>query len=143
MSPTAAVRISVPELGLEHEPIPAEDVLAGNPGSAVHELEGLDGCGVGIWEMTPGAATDTESEEVFVVLSGKARIDFLDTGHSLDVAAGDVVRLRAGQRTAWTVTQKLRKVYFASERQAVIPDIDREACAASVPHAGRSGTPDR
>lgn len=65
--------------------------------------------------MTPGTATDTEAEEVFVVLSGKARIVFLDDGSTLDVAAGDVVRLRAGQRTSWTVTETLRKVYFARE----------------------------
>ncbi|WP_186759335.1 cupin domain-containing protein [Arthrobacter alpinus] len=115
MSVKTAEWFSAPGLELEHQPIPAADVLAGNPGTAIRELEPLDGASVGIWEMTPGTATDTEAEEVFVVLSGKARIEFLDTGDFLDIAAGDVVRLRAGQRTAWTVTQTLRTVYFASE----------------------------
>ncbi len=115
MSVKTAEWFSAPGLELEHQRIPAEDVLAGNPSTAIHELEGLDGVSVGIWEMTPGTATDTEAEEVFVVLAGRARIDFLGTGHALDIAAGDVVRLRAGQRTAWTVTETLRKVYFASE----------------------------
>ena len=102
-------------LDLKYEPLPAGQVVLGNPSTAVRELEDLAGCGVGIWEMTPGTALDTEAEEVFVVLSGRARIVFLDDGSSLDIATGDVVRLRKGQRTSWTVTETLRKVYFAAQ----------------------------
>ena len=32
------------------------------------------GAAVGVWEMTPGVATDVEEDEVFVVLSGSASI---------------------------------------------------------------------
>lgn len=113
MTDSTAEYTSALHVDLEYEPLPADQVVRGNPSTAIHQLEDLAGCGVGIWEMTPGTATDTETEEVFVVLSGKARIVFLDDGNTVDVAAGDVVRLRKGQRTSWTVTDTLRKIYFA------------------------------
>ncbi|WP_028278040.1 cupin domain-containing protein [Arthrobacter sp. I3] len=115
MTDSAAEHTGALGLDLKHEPLPADTVVLGNPSTAVRELEDLAGCGVGIWEMTPGTATDTEAEEVFVVLSGKARLVFLDDGSTLDVATGDVVRLRQGQRTSWTVTETLRKIYFAGQ----------------------------
>jgi len=101
-------------LVLAHEPIPADEVLAGAPTTAVHELATLGGIEVGIWEMTPGTATDTEADEVFVVLSGRATIAFASSGlPDLEVGPGSVVRLAEGMRTTWTVTETLRKVYIA------------------------------
>jgi uncharacterized cupin superfamily protein len=46
------------------------------------------------------------------VLSGSARVDFADGSPSLELNAGDVVRLAAGTHTEWTVHQPLRKVYL-------------------------------
>jgi uncharacterized cupin superfamily protein len=67
----------------------------------------------GVWEMTPGVMSDVESDEVFVVLSGSATVEFDDEGETLHIEAGDVVRLAAGARTVWSVTETLRKVYLA------------------------------
>jgi len=107
----------VPATELDHEPLPAAQIIDGSPTAAVLELEDLGSCGVGIWEMTPGTATDVEAEEVFVVLSGSARIDFQNEDgavtHTLEVAPGDLVRLREGQHTTWTVHETLRKVYVS------------------------------
>jgi len=101
-------------LALVHEPLPAADVVSGGPTTAVHALATLGGTEVGIWEMTPGTASDTETDEVFVVLSGRASIAFDDPElPDLDVAPGSVVRLAEGQRTVWTVTETLRKIYIA------------------------------
>ncbi|WP_247633834.1 cupin domain-containing protein [Microbacterium galbinum] len=101
-------------LALVHVPLPASDVVSGNPTTAVHPLALLGGTEVGIWEMTPGTASDTETDEVFVVLSGRARIAFDDPDlPDLDVSPGSVVRLAEGQRTVWTVTETLRKIYIA------------------------------
>ncbi|MFF7294148.1 cupin domain-containing protein [Microbacterium sp. NPDC008134] len=101
-------------LALVHEPLPASDVVAGDPTTAVHPLSLIRGTEVGIWEMTPGTASDVETDEVFVVLSGRARIAFDDPALAdLDVAPGSVVRLAEGQRTVWTVTETLRKIYIA------------------------------
>lgn len=120
MSEAQAEMLSAANVQLFHESLHAEDVVDGSPTAAIHELEDLGGCGVGIWEMTPGTATDVEAEEVFVVLSGQATIDFLDAENgetltTLRIGPGDVVRLRAGQKTRWTVTQTLRKVYFSCD----------------------------
>ncbi len=101
-------------LALAHEPLPADEVLAGAPTTAVHELATIGGVEVGVWEMTPGTATDTEADEVFVVLSGRATISFASPGlPDLEVGPGSVVRLAEGMRTTWTVTETLRKVYVA------------------------------
>ena len=47
-----------------------------------------------------------------VVLQGAATVAFEDRA-PMTLAPGDVVRLHAGQRTVWTVTQTLRKVYMS------------------------------
>jgi uncharacterized cupin superfamily protein len=99
---------------LAHEPLPADEVIIGAPTTAVHELATIGGVEVGIWEMTPGTASDTEVDEVFVVLSGHARIEFVEPAlPAIEVGPGSVVRLAEGQRTAWTVTETLRKIYIA------------------------------
>ncbi|WEK60971.1 MAG: cupin domain-containing protein [Candidatus Microbacterium colombiense] len=99
---------------LTHEPLPAEEVRQGNPTTGTQALAALGGVEIGIWEMTPGTATDTEVDEVFVVLSGHATIAFDDPAlPALTVGPGSVVRLAEGQRTAWTVTETLRKIYIA------------------------------
>lgn len=76
----AGAGVDAGALALDHEPLPAEEVLAGSPTTAVHELATLGRIEVGIWEMTPGTATDTEADEVFVVLSGRATIAFASSG---------------------------------------------------------------
>ena len=67
---------------------------------------------VGVWEIGPGTVRDVETDEVFVVLSGRATIS-VEGWPDVVVAAGDVVRLRAGAATTWIVTERLRKVYLS------------------------------
>jgi uncharacterized cupin superfamily protein len=67
---------------------------------------------VGLWGMEPGVDHDTEVDEVFVVLAGRGTVEFED-GEVVTLAPGVAVRLRAGERTTWTVTETLRKVYVA------------------------------
>jgi uncharacterized cupin superfamily protein len=62
--------------------------------------------------MTPGVMSDVEADEVFVVLTGSALVEFDDGTTPLHVSSGDVVRLAGGARTVWTVTETLRKVYL-------------------------------
>ena len=97
---------------LQQDELDPEDVLAGEPRAASTSLwQPLGGAAdLGIWEITPGTVTDVEADELFVVLSGRATIAFED-GPALDVGPGDVCRLKAGQRTVWTVHETLRKVY--------------------------------
>lgn len=98
---------------VELEAVPAEDTVEGSPRQGVAELGALGDTEVGIWELRDGVTTDTEVDEFFVVLSGRATIELLDEGRTVEVGAGDVMRLVAGSRTRWTVTDHIRKVYIS------------------------------
>ena len=99
---------------LDHEPVAADQVVAGAPATGWAALGStVDGAEVGVWEMTPGIMSDTESDEVFVVIAGRATVAFAASRESIALAPGSVVRLDAGAETVWTVTETLRKVYVA------------------------------
>lgn len=100
-------------LEVELEAVPAEDSVSGSPRQGVAELGEIGGCEVGIWELRDGVVTDTEVDELFVVLSGGATIELLDEDRIVEVGVGDVMRLVAGSRTRWTVTDHIRKVYIS------------------------------
>jgi uncharacterized protein len=116
---SAGTGVDAAALPLAHAPLPASDVVSGSPTTAtvaLGEIRGVEigGVEIGVWEMTPGTASDTEADEVFVVLSGHARIAFLDPAlPTIEVGPGSVVRLAEGMRTEWTVTETLRKIYVA------------------------------
>jgi uncharacterized cupin superfamily protein len=95
---------------LDHEP--AEQVVHGSPTTGVRALGEVGGVEVGVWEITAGTVRDTEVDEVFVVLSGAGHVDFED-GERIDLSPGVAVRLSAGERTTWTITSTLRKVWVA------------------------------
>jgi uncharacterized protein len=97
---------------LPHEPLPVDDVIAGAPTAGTHPLAELGDLEIGLWEMSAGAARDTETDEIFLVLSGRGEVRFAD-GETIALRPGVAVRLRAGERTAWTISEPLRKVYLA------------------------------
>jgi uncharacterized protein len=68
---------------------------------------------VGLWEAGPGTDTDTEVDEVFLVLTGAGTVRFDEDGSAIDLRPGVLVRLREGDRTTWTITERLRKLYLA------------------------------
>ncbi|EWT00899.1 cupin [Intrasporangium oryzae NRRL B-24470] len=111
--------VDAASLVLRHERVPGEQVVAGEPSTGLVELGRVGELAVGVWEMTPGAMSDTEADEVFVVITGHGRIDFVETpgegsGHApIDLATGAVVRLTAGMRTVWTVEKTVRKIWVA------------------------------
>lgn len=89
-----------------------DDVRDGAPRAGLRALTTLGDVEVGVWEMTAGTAVDTEVDEVFVVLAGEGTVGFEDGG-TIDLRPGVAVRLRAGERTTWTVRSTLRKLYVA------------------------------
>ncbi|MFJ4223020.1 cupin domain-containing protein [Microbacterium sp. NPDC089695] len=112
LAPGAAVDAAT--LPLVHTALPASEVALGSPTTGTVAVDELAGVEVGVWEMTPGTASDTEADEVFVVLSGRALIEFTEPAlPSIEVGPGSLVRLAEGMRTVWTVTETLRKVYIA------------------------------
>ncbi|TRW84738.1 cupin domain-containing protein [Mycolicibacterium sp. 018/SC-01/001] len=110
LPPNSALRAA--RVPVELTEVPADQSVAGHPQTGSVELGTLGAVEVGIWEMTEGIMTDVESDEIFVVLCGRATVEFADGAETLTLAAGDVVRLAAGARTTWTVTERLRKVYL-------------------------------
>jgi uncharacterized protein len=97
---------------LESWPLEPDQIVSGSP-----EVSGLvlhtsadERVERGIWQHTAGVSTDTESDELFVVLSGRATIA-VEGGATLEVGPGSVAVLRAGDRTTWTVHETLRKIY--------------------------------
>jgi len=115
----AGAVVHAADVSLDHAPVSPEQTLKGAPTVGFLALAetgggGAGGVEIGVWECTPGMSTDTEVDEVFLVLSGRARIDFVAPElPSIALRAGDVVRLEAGMKTVWTVTETLRKVYVA------------------------------
>lgn len=91
-----------------HELVDPDQIVAGAPTTGIHEID----ASTGVWEMSPGAMSDVEVDELFVVLAGDATVEFVDPAlPPIDLRPGAVVRLEAGMRTVWTVRETLRKVY--------------------------------
>ncbi|MEU6769921.1 cupin domain-containing protein [Streptomyces sp. NPDC046759] len=109
---THSFALHIPDADLAPEPLDPGQIVSGNPevtGKVVWESP--DGRQIrGIWQITPGVVTDTEADEVFVVVSGSATIE-VEGGPTLTVGPGDMTVLRAGDRTTWTVHETLRKAY--------------------------------
>jgi len=114
----AGVPVQPDALDLVREPVPAEAVASGAPATGLHPLGSFGGVDLGVWEMTEGGMFDTEADEVFLVLSGAAAVDFLaDDGSVTSTTAlgpHTLMRLAAGTRTRWKVTETLRKVYLTA-----------------------------
>ncbi|MFE0459450.1 cupin domain-containing protein [Kitasatospora sp. NPDC058965] len=109
---TESFALHIPDVELEPDPLDPDRILAGRPevsGKVLWESE--DGRRIrGIWQITPGTATDTEADELFVVISGRATIA-IEGGPTLEVGPGDLGVLHEGDRTTWTVHETLRKAY--------------------------------
>ncbi|GIH67904.1 cupin domain-containing protein [Sphaerimonospora thailandensis] len=91
---------------LDDEPSDAEPRTVTTPMTAFKDIE------VGVWDIARGTATDTEVDEIFLVLAGAGRVTFED-GSSIDLRPGVLVRLMAGDRTTWVIDEPLRKLYLA------------------------------
>lgn len=109
--------LHAPSAVLEHEAVPADQSVAGDPTTAAERLGEIFGLEFGLWEMSAGIMTDVEAEELFVVLSGSATVQIHEAnGFAADVLKlepGTVCRLSEGMRTTWILDAPLRKLYLA------------------------------
>jgi uncharacterized cupin superfamily protein len=111
---SAATVTDAAALVLVHEPVPFDQVVAGEPATGHALLDEHGDRTIGVWEMSPGAMRDTEADEVFNVLAGAATVEFEHPiADPVILAPGSVMRLEAGMRTIWTVRQTLRKLYVS------------------------------
>jgi uncharacterized cupin superfamily protein len=102
--------IHAARLPLDWEPVDHTQSVSGAPQVGSAQVAAVPGVEVGVWAHTDGVSTDTESDEVFVVLAGRASIAFSD-GTVLEVGPGDIGILPPGAQTTWTIHEELRKVY--------------------------------
>lgn len=93
--------------------LPEAKCPAGPVATGVEMLAATELLEVGVWEHPVGVSTDVETDEVFVVLSGRGRIT-LEDGTVLELHPGTVGVLDAGTRTTWEVDETLRKVWVVS-----------------------------
>jgi uncharacterized cupin superfamily protein len=102
-------------LDLEPAPLDPAQVVEGDPAVSERVVwTSSDGRQVrGVWEHSPGVSRDTEVDEVFVVVSGRATIE-VDDGPTVEVGPGDLCVLEPGARTTWRVHETLRKVFHAT-----------------------------
>ncbi len=100
---------------LEPEELHPDQILSGDPKTYLLVLaESEDGAESGLWRCTPGIVTDTEVEESFLVITGRATIEFED-GTSVKVGPGDTHRFSGGENTVWTVEETLLKAYWLKD----------------------------
>ena len=92
-------------IALDHTP--DDRVVHGSPTTAVRTLGTVGGVEVGVWEMTEGAVHDTEVDEIFVVLTGRGRVDFED-GYSIELTPGVAVRLSGTRTVRLSETRSVR-----------------------------------
>jgi uncharacterized cupin superfamily protein len=97
---------------LDDLPLDECTVLTGAPTAGLATVGALAGVEVGVWELTPGTVTDTEVDELFVVVAGAGTVTFSD-GESIALRPGILVRLDAGDQTTWVITETLRKVWIS------------------------------
>ena len=96
---------------LTHRPIKSDLAINEGVTSAVAAVDTEGDMEVGVWEHSVGESTDTEVEEVFVVISGKGTVN-CEQGGVIDLAPGTIGILPAGSRTTWKITETVRKVWI-------------------------------
>ena len=101
---------ALPDTALDVSTLDAAQFVGVEPDVRTLAVNADDTLMVGVWQHGPGVSTDVEADEVFVVLSGRATIEF-DEHPTIECGPGDLVLLPAGASTRWTVHETLRKVY--------------------------------
>jgi uncharacterized cupin superfamily protein len=108
-------------VGIQHEDVAAQQIISGAPQTGLVELGVWNGFDAGVWEMTPGAMSDIEVDELCIILSGAGVVQRVIDGRTMnqELAPGVVLGLREGEETVWTVTSTVRKVYLVPTESVV------------------------
>lgn len=79
----------------------------------------IGGVDYGLWEMSAGVMRDVEGDAVFLVVSGRGRVEFDEPARSaVELHPGSLVRLGDGMKTRWYIDQgPLRKLFIAEHEQ--------------------------
>ncbi|MBN8865951.1 MAG: DUF861 domain-containing protein [Solirubrobacterales bacterium] len=96
---------------LEPEELDPSQIVLGNPETSSLTLLEENGQESGLWRITPGEVTDVEAKESFLVITGRAIIEYAD-GRAFTVGPGDTHHFEGGEETTWKVEETLLKAFW-------------------------------
>lgn len=98
--------------GMEPDPLPAGDIVSGDPQASVAVLwrneEGT--LFNGVWHCTPGSFYLDHAAETVALIEGRVTVT-PEGGEPVELQAGDVGFFPDGTRVLWEVHETVRKAY--------------------------------
>lgn len=105
-------KVEFPKAKVADDPIPASDVIKGNPKARTYVLHEDDGGAYvsGVWHCSPGTFHWNFARDEFVYfVEGEARLRW-DDGRTITVRKGEAAQFPKGH-CIWTVTKTVKKVF--------------------------------
>ena len=108
----AVTAAEVSSASLDAWPLEAAQIIAGDPQASGTLLWKSDDStlAVGIWACTPGSFEWTHTDEMAVIVEGRATVE-RDGEDPIELAPGVAVFFPEGLTTRWTVHEPLRKAF--------------------------------
>jgi uncharacterized cupin superfamily protein len=105
-------KLPVATAPVEPGPIPAEDVVSGDPqASAVVLWRNEEGTLFnGVWHCTPGSFYLDHADETVAFIEGHATVT-PEGGEPVEIKAGDTAFFKDGTRVLWEVHETVRKAF--------------------------------
>ena len=104
----------------DYEDMPLEEhVVSGTPNAKVHwirtEGSGLGMLQTGLFVIQPSVCRWVfEGDETIYVIEGEVRIDFVDSGESIELRAGDIGSFSKGVDAIWTFKNPFKEFFVLS-----------------------------
>jgi uncharacterized cupin superfamily protein len=111
---TQITKYSVLDAPVEPAPIPAEDIISGEPESTMAILWRTDDGKLynGVWHCTPGVFMLSSPGETITLIEGDVTIT-PEGGEPVNVRAGEIAYIPEGTRAKWDVRETVRKGFHS------------------------------
>jgi uncharacterized cupin superfamily protein len=111
---TQITKYSVVDAPVEPAPIPAEDIISGEPESTMAILWRTDDGKLynGVWHCTPGVFMLSSPGETITLIEGDVTIT-PEGGEPVNVRAGEIAYIPEGTRAKWDVRETVRKGFHS------------------------------
>jgi uncharacterized protein len=111
---TQITKYSVVDAPVEPAPIPAEDIISGEPESTMAILWRTEDGKLynGVWHCTPGVFMLSSPGETITLIEGDVTIT-PEGGEPVNVRAGEIAYIPEGTRAKWEVRETVRKGFHS------------------------------